>query len=131
MAAGGALALWVTRTFIQQQDVSADLWLDFWSALVILVVMGLGMLFVLRYGQVALIVLSAGVGPALIVRGLSLPLDSPIISALALAAGIAGLVVQYHDYLVDLRAAHREAEAEGMTSDSTSGEVTVAPQTAI
>jgi hypothetical protein len=105
LATGGALAIWIV-----QLTQPPDFALDFWSALGILIVMGLGMLFVFRFGDVALIILSAGVGASLIVHALNLPTDSLLVSALALAAAIASLVIQYHDYLVELRAAHRIAE---------------------
>ena len=71
--------------------------------------MGMGMLFVLRYGEVALIVLSSLVGASLVVNGLSLPDNSSLVAALGLAASIAGLVIQYHDYLAELRLAHNNA----------------------
>ena len=98
---GGALAIWLANLFL-----SADTALDFWSALGIAIGMALGILFVIRFTDVALIVLSAGVGVSLIVHALMLPTDSQPVAALALAACIAGLVIQYHDYLVEQRAAH-------------------------
>jgi len=118
LATGGALAIWIV-----QLTQPPDARLDFWSALVILIVVGLGMLFVIRYGEVALIILSAGVGTGLIVYALNLPPDSALVSALVLAAAIASLVIQYHDYLVELRAAHRAAEADaGVLPGSADGE---------
>src|SRR4051794_13088110 len=63
-ATGGALAIWIARLFLPP-----DVGLDFWSVAFILLGMVLGVLFVTRYGDVALIVLSAVVGPALILHG--------------------------------------------------------------
>jgi hypothetical protein len=103
LASGAALALWLA-----QMVRPAGSGLDFISALVVLAVTWLGMLFVVHYGAVAIILLSVGVGIGLIVHGLALPLDSLLVAAFMLVLGIASLVIQYHDYLVELRAAHRE-----------------------
>ena len=105
LATGGALGIWFARLFLPP-----DVGIDIWSAAVIVLFMGLGMLFVLRYGDVALILLSAGVGVSLIAYGLALPTDSTWVAALGLAAAIAGIVIQYHDYLVELRLKHRMQE---------------------
>jgi hypothetical protein len=117
LCTGGALALWVARMV-----VPVGVALDFWTAVVAILVMALGLLFVLRYGEVALIVLSAGVGVSLIAHGLVLPADSQLVAALGLAAAIAGLVVQYHDYLVDLRSVHRQATGVIETPEPAVGE---------
>jgi hypothetical protein len=116
-AAGGALAIWIVQ-LTQPPDAPVD----FWSALAILIVMALGVLFVIHYGDVAVILLSAGVGASLIVYALNLPPDSQLVSALAIAAAIASLVIQYHDYLVELRAAHRLAEMSAEVPPGSDGE---------
>ena len=103
LASGAALALWLA-----QMVLPSGTGLDFVSALAVLAVTWLGMLFVVHYGAVAIMLLSVGVGIGLIVHGLSLPLDSLLVAAFMLVLGIASLVIQYHDYLVELRAAHRE-----------------------
>src|SRR5215212_8892247 len=86
LCVGGALAIWLARMLLLP-----GAGLNFWTALIAIVVMALGMLFVVRYREVALIVLSAAVGPSLIVHGLALPVDLQAVAALALALGIAGL----------------------------------------
>jgi hypothetical protein len=101
ISTGGALAIWIGRLFLPPETG-----LDIWAALGIVLGMALGYLFVIRYTDVALIIVSVGVGIALITYALNLPVDSQFIAALTLAAGIAGLVVQYHDYLAEQRAAH-------------------------
>jgi len=105
IAAGGALAIWVGNTFF-----SLEGGIDFWAAIFIIIMMALGALFAIHYGDIALIILSAGVGPALIVYGLTLPTEWELVAAFTLAAAIAGLVIQFHDYLVEQRTAHRNAE---------------------
>src|SRR5436190_9889109 len=102
IATGGALALWIAQTLLPEGTG-----LDFWSAVLVAILMALGMLFVTRFVEVALIVLSAGVGAILIRHALALSADSALVAALGLAAAIGSLVIQYHDYLIELRAAHR------------------------
>jgi hypothetical protein len=99
------LALWVAKMLLPEGTV-----LDFWSGMVVVLVMGVGMLFVLRYHEVSLILLSVATGVSLIIYGLKLPLNSEFVAALTLAAAIAGLVIQYHDFLIESRAERREAE---------------------
>jgi MFS family permease len=105
LATGGVLALWVAKMLLPEGTV-----LDFWSGMVVVLVMGVGMLFVLRYHKVSLILLSVATGVSLIIYGLKLPLNSEFVAALTLAAAIAGLVIQYHDFLIESRAERREAE---------------------
>jgi MFS family permease len=105
LATGGVLALWVAKMLLPEGTV-----LDFWSGMVVVLVMGVGMLFVLRYHKVSLILLSVATGVSLIIYGLKLPLNSEFVAALTLAAAIAGLVIQYHDFLIESRAEQREAE---------------------
>jgi len=109
---GGALAIWVARTILPV--VSG---FDLWSVLGLIVMMLLGALFVVRFGDVAVILFSVAVGVCLILNALNLPSDAELVAAGAIAAAIAGLVIQYHDYLVEQRAAHNR---ENLVADEMS-----------
>jgi len=109
---GGALAIWVARTILPV--VSG---FDLWSVLGLIVMMLLGALFVVRFGDVAVILFSVAVGVCLILNALNLPSESELVAAGALAGAIAGLVIQYHDYLAEQRAAHNR---ENLVADEAS-----------
>jgi hypothetical protein len=123
LATGGLIYLWVVNNLLRRD---ANIGLDFWTTLVIIVtallIMLMGAIFVIRYDEVALILLSSAVGVILILESLRLNHESELEALLGLGLGLLGVVVQYHNYLNEQRAAlatAAESAPEPSTSTST------------
>jgi hypothetical protein len=113
--AGGYIGLWfygiafyVTVNIAQWPEQTA-----FWVGVAILIVGGLlGIFFTLRSEAVAVILISVAVGADLISRALNLSPSSNITAVITISLALLGLIVQYAQYLREIRAERPSLIAE-------------------